>query len=332
MTATTKPKPKPTAKPKPSHVNGEAKAEREAKAKAEAAAKAAAATKAARIAEANEQLDPLKVDVHAAAVKYAAERDEAEAAHLAFGFALLRVETVLVTYPELELSIRQFCEANEPDLSGPVFGSSPAYRALKAARFAAKVPGGVGATSIAALESVHRVVNVDGAPRKVYAKAKAAAGRGRTVRQHHLEAAADALYPKAEANTPGPAKGSEAAKAGGRAKAAKAATPRNEPTKGEVSEVPDKAVSDITLKASAQRWSTYLATFADEDARRIALSVAAFTVKACTDQGIGATKATIDAEAAKLTKPKATRSRKAAKPTTAKPNEHTKHVGRPTTK
>ena len=324
MSATTT-KPKASPKPKPDHIDGEDKAEHEAKAKATAAAKAEADRLATITAEAEAALAPISAELSEHAAQYLAACDAERSSHLSIGWDLLAAEKVLRGFSDYTLTIRQYAERELPaDVTGPVYGSSPACRALYAARVAEKVRGGIGTTSVDALQPFHRLIHLDAAARHITAAFKLAGrmakDRGsRRITANDARAAVEELFPKVESSTPGPARGSEAAKAGANAKAAKAKATRNEPTKGEVSEVPNKAVSAITLKAAAQRWATFVGTFPTAEAKAIALQVAAFTVKACTDQGIGATDAAVKEEAAKLTaaKPKA----KAAKPkpTTTKP-------------
>ena len=143
---------------------------------------------------------------------------------------------------------------------------------------------------------MHRVKDVAGATTKVFAAAKAAAGRGKVVRKRHVEEALESLFPKDESASPGPKRGSTP-------KAA--AKPRNTPTDGPL-EVPDFAVSETRLKAALQRMTAVL----QGEEVGTAWMIAAATAKCCTDYGTAATSAAIQSlapKAAKAAKPRAKR-------------------------
>lgn len=250
--------------------NGEHKADADAKAKAKAEALALKAAKD----EALSALVPLEASALAASAEYVAADTARNEAHLALGFAVLAVETS-GTLDVIGESIGDWSERVLPEVSGPSFGTSAAYRALQAARVAASIRGGVGGTSTDALRPMHRVKDVPGATSKVFSAAKAAAGRGKVVRKRHIDDALENLYPKDEETTPGPKKGTAKPKA--------ASSPRNEPTKGVV-EVPDLAVSGTRLKGAATRMTKVLA----DDAAN-AWSIAAATVQCVADFGLAAT-------------------------------------------
>lgn len=307
----------------PSHVNGEAKAEADAKAKAAKAAEAEAARVKAAKAAAADALKPLEASAKQHAAEYLTHRSEADEAQLALGHDLRRIEEVLTKYPEHGETIRQYAERVLPDVSGPVFGSSPAYRALQGARVAAKVSGGVGATAADALQPMHRLTALDDAAKactQVFKAAKARMPRGKYPTRTVIEEVLAETYPKSEANTPGPAKGTQAAKAGAKAKAAKAKAARNEPTKGEVSEIPEKVVSAFTLNAAAVRMDGVFAQVSPET-QSAAYAIAAATAKACADYGSAAVIEALKRHApkAKAAKPKPTTRTNRTKPQAAKP-------------
>jgi hypothetical protein len=272
----------------PATPNGEHAAEKAAKAAAKAAAEKAAAEKR----EGEKVLGPLTRAAQTAAAGYSDAAAKADERQHALGRALLAVEKVLASYPVLG-SIASFCEANVPEVSGPVFGSSPAYRALCAARVIELDPTSA-TLSVDAVRAAHRVKDVKGAVPKVLRAAKAKAKKdGTRVTASIVGEVLQDLYPKDEATTPGPK---------AKPKAAKPKASRNEPTKDAVSEVPDLAISATRLKGAATRVAKVL----ESDDK---FFVAAGIVKACEDYGIAATR---EAVVAAMPKPKATR--RAAKP------------------
>jgi hypothetical protein len=196
-------------------VNGEAKAEDEARAKAqaEAEAKKAEAEAAAKKAAANDEaLDRLRPELIEAG-------QNLESAQAGFGNVLFRAEGFL---PSVRYSgIQAFAEDVVPDLCGPIWTSSPAYRSLQAARVVASIGADkVQATSVDALTFLHRFTPEQRT--EVFAKAK---GRSRKpkVSKASLVEAAKALYGEdGDKAGKGPAKGSGKAGNGAKAKARKA--------------------------------------------------------------------------------------------------------------
>lgn len=269
--------------------NGEHKSDADAK----ASLKAEALAKAAAIAEAQEALKPLAALAEEAANTYIEADTARNEAHLSLGYSLADVEAFLVSSP-LDVTIAAWAEENLPEVSAPSFGTSPAYRALQAAKVARSVRGGIGGTSTDALRPMYRVKDVPGATAKVFSAAKAAAGRGKVVRKRHVEEALESLFPKDESATPGPKRGAKAS----------APKPRNTPTATGPVEVPDHAVSATRLKAALTRMTEVLTAESVSP-----WEAAAAAVKCSADYGISAT-----AEAVKALVPKA--APKAAKPRT----------------
>lgn len=264
---------------------------------AKAAAEAAEAARKVEAEEGRKALDPITLDVLAAAEDYSAKRSALGDSHLSFGRTLLAAEAVLSQYPALDMSIARYCETTVPDESGPVWGSSPAYRALQAARVAVLVPAGV-VMSTDSLRKWHRVIDVPGAVPALVKAAKAKAGRGKPIRGNVAEEVLEDLYPKDESKSPGPAKGT-----------AKPKAVRNTPTAEGPVEVPDHAVSGPRLKSAALRVSEVLGS--DDPAPII---VAAAIVKCCEDYGIAATREAVKA----LAEDGIAQVKAAAKPTTRK--------------
>lgn len=274
----------------PSTPNGEHAAAKAAK----AAADKAAADKAKAKAEGLKALGPVTVAATKAAAGYSAAATKADELQHVLGRTLLDVEDVLNLHPALDLTIAQFCEREVPEVSGPVFGSSPAYRALCAARVLRTAPQ-FSSLSIDAARAAHRVKDVKGATVKVLKAAKAKADKdGTRVTASLVGEVLSDLYPKDEDRTPGPK---------AKPKAAKPKAAPNTPTKdaGPV-EIPDLAVSATRLKAAHTRVSEILS----QDLGSV--GIAAGIVKCCEDYGTAATKLAVQdlaAKALKAAKPKA---------------------------
>lgn len=246
------------------------------------AAKVEAARVAAEKVAGEEALAPLTLVAVEAASEYVEADTARNSAQFALGDALLAVEGVLAQFPALNTSIGDWSETNLPEVSGPSFGTSPAYRALQAAKVAQSVRGGVGAATIDAVRPMYRIKDVPGATGKVFAAAKRAAGRNKPVRRKHVEEALESLFPKDESKSPGPAKGSAKPK------------PRNTPVADDkVTELPDRVVSDARLGSAAVLIGKVFESLTEEG-RPAAHSIAAAVIASCEKYGIAATKVAVE--------------------------------------
>lgn len=279
----------------PATPNGEHAAAKAAKAAAEAKAKELAKAKA----DGEKALVPVTREATRAAAGFASAQAKADELQHVLGRSLLAVEQVLAAHPALDLTIAAFCEREVPEVSGPVFGSSPAYRALCAARVIEQDPSSA-SLSVDAVRAAHRVRGTKGAVRKVLTAAKAKAkADGTKVTASLVGEVLQDLFPKDENTTPGPK---------AKPKAAKPKAAPNTPTKDGLTEVPDLAISATRLKGAATRVAKVLES---EDRYFVAAGI----VKACEDYGIAATRNAVASlvPKAKAAKPKATRTTRTTK-------------------
>lgn len=206
-----------------------------------------------------------------------------------FGLIVADVDSLISEHGEKSgyKSIRVYLETHYAEHCGPVYGSSPAYRALQAGRVA-RVVGNVGDTSVDSLVPLHKLIDDPAALKAAWKSASTAAGRGKYPNRALILAAMGDVSGKA-----GPSAGSAKASNGAKAKAAKAGTTRTAaaPTR-EVDTSPRTApdVSSTSTKAAVTRLTRMLGqmtTTYGEASVSPALVVAEYVAKACDDIGSG---------------------------------------------